>query len=44
MDLEEVWTDFYDFKNNKPALLEIKTPNKINAKVMKEYFSYLNKS
>ncbi|MFC2097370.1 2-succinyl-5-enolpyruvyl-6-hydroxy-3-cyclohexene-1-carboxylic-acid synthase [Bacteroidota bacterium] len=44
IDIENVLGEFYNYKNNKPAILEIKTPNKINAKVLKEYFTFLNKT
>lgn len=32
---------FLDPKNNKPALLEVKTPNKTSAATLKEYFKFL---
>lgn len=41
-ELEEILTQFYKpQKNNRPAILEIKTPNKKNATILKSYFKYL---
>ncbi|MCD4730109.1 MAG: hypothetical protein K8R74_05890, partial [Bacteroidales bacterium] len=41
-ELEEVLTQFYKpQKDNRPAILEIKTPNKRNASILKSYFKYL---
>ncbi|NNC96422.1 MAG: 2-succinyl-5-enolpyruvyl-6-hydroxy-3-cyclohexene-1-carboxylic-acid synthase [Chitinophagales bacterium] len=33
--------DLYSDKRNKPAILEVFTPNEVNPKVIKEYFKYL---
>lgn len=40
--LEEALPQFYSSqKENRPAILEIKTPNKKNAAILKSYFKYL---
>lgn len=41
-ELEKVLVQFYmPQKDNKPAILEIKTPNKKNAAILRSYFNYL---
>ncbi len=40
-DLREVWRDFIEI-NNQVQLLEIHTPQTINAVILKDYFQYLN--
>jgi 2-succinyl-5-enolpyruvyl-6-hydroxy-3-cyclohexene-1-carboxylate synthase len=41
-ELEDLLTDFYKpQKNNRPAILEIRTPNKKNATILKSYFKFL---
>ena len=41
-ELEEVLPQFYKpQKNNRPAILEINTPNRKNANILKSYFKYL---
>jgi 2-succinyl-5-enolpyruvyl-6-hydroxy-3-cyclohexene-1-carboxylate synthase len=37
-----VLDDFYDYSRQKAALLEIFTPNIESAKVLKDYFKFLN--
>ncbi len=42
-ELEEQLAKFYNLQaNNRPAVLEIKTPKDKNADVLKDYFKYLN--
>jgi 2-succinyl-5-enolpyruvyl-6-hydroxy-3-cyclohexene-1-carboxylate synthase len=42
--LDSILPDFYNGQdNNRPAVLEIHTPNETNAKVLKEYFKALSK-
>lgn len=42
MELEEVLPQFYKPQSdNRPAILEIKTPNKKNATILKSYFEFL---
>ncbi len=40
--LEEVLEKFYDYSEDKAAILEIITPNIVSANVLKEYFKFLN--
>jgi 2-succinyl-5-enolpyruvyl-6-hydroxy-3-cyclohexene-1-carboxylate synthase len=40
-NLEALLSEFYYSKMKRPALLEIFTPGKVNAKVLKEYFIFL---
>jgi len=40
--LEKILGDFYDYRQQKPAILEIITPNILSAKALKEYFKFLN--
>lgn len=41
-ELEKVLPQFYKTqKDNRPAILEIKTPNKKNAAILKSYFNFL---
>lgn len=43
-ELENVLPQFYKpQKNNRPAILEIKTPYKKNASILREYFAFLKK-
>lgn len=42
-DLNNILPGFYDFSKQRPAILEIKTPQKLNAKILKDYFNFLNK-
>ena len=41
-ELEDTLPQFYNLqKDNRPAILEIKTPNKKNAAILRSYFKYL---
>ncbi len=40
-ELNNVLNDFYKPQNGRPAILEIFTPNKENAKVLRNYFRFL---
>lgn len=40
--LEKMLDNFYDYNIQKPAILEIITPNILSAKALKEYFKFLN--
>jgi 2-succinyl-5-enolpyruvyl-6-hydroxy-3-cyclohexene-1-carboxylate synthase len=40
--LEEMLDKFYDYSIGKPAIFEIITPNILSAKVLKEYFKFMN--
>jgi len=41
-ELKEILPSFYNPQNNdRPAILEVFTPNKQNAEILKSYFNYL---
>lgn len=41
--LHKILPEFFDMPGDKAAILEIKTPRELNAKVLKDYFKYIKK-